>query len=518
MKKRRKSIVIAIPLCIIGVLAALCGWGYSRLSIQEEKADIDLYSLIPTDCRAILETKDVNALCKTIHGAYYVQEQGLPNVSYLLNEFIQHIEALASKQAHGLSTEMNSQLLVSFHQPGSTHDQVIYGRMGEGDMSLITQQLLQDKGATHAPKKLMYRGETITIYTLGREFVACYFKQGFFAISLQEKLIEQVIDALLEGKSAEKWATLDALRKQTKHNEQLSLYYLEEEAWRHFEIRMSADAIYLTSNQPPHRASNNEKMEHHIPVERTDGNLLPLSVKVMTQSALPHTLHSTHMESSTKPNLSQILGELEVREVTSVLFSPTDTTLAGLLILPLEENKHTALRQALRHPLRAVQRPSVWRNNQATPIWQCEVDTTLASLLIQPCTSLGLPAEWWISVSNSHLLMSTNRETLKSYIVEKHTNTVQVTGKTNLHIFKQCLADLAEEADYTLVANMNYLIKEGDKFTSTWSDEFPMMTTFSARYPDFFKHFMLSTQYISQGEETHTQLILSFHREENLSY
>ena len=148
---------------------------------------------------------------------------------------------------------MNRQLLVSFHHPGTTHDQVIYGRFGNGDISSINKLIQKSIGNTHNPKKQTYKGEEIIIYPIGKDFLACYIQPGFFAASFQKKLIEQVIDTYQNENSVSQNESFISLGKQRKHNEQLSLYLHPEgnnQAWQHYEIRMSRIILRASSVRP----------------------------------------------------------------------------------------------------------------------------------------------------------------------------------------------------------------------------------------------------------------------------
>lgn len=498
--EKKKIYTFIIPLCTIVVLATFCWWGYNRLSLQEEQTEVDLYALVPADCEAVIETKDINALHKTLHNSHYISQYGMLNVSALLNLLTDNLETIVQQQAHGLSTEMNRQLLVSFHQPGSTHDQVIYGRFGNGDIASITRLMQQSIGVTHAPKKLTYKGEKIIIYPLGRDFLACYFKPGFFAVSLQKKLIEKVIDAYTGEKSLRDLPAFKSMDRQTKHTEQLSLYLPAKEGkdnpWRHFEIRLGTGAIYLTSSHTPIDTCQSPAGDTLI--ERTDGALLPKRVQMMVQRTFTPKADATE-----QPTLGNLLAECGCHEVTAILFSPTpaDTGHHQLLMLPLTADNAERVKQSLRHTSGTKRRPSIWTQGAAYPTWQCAEDSTLSNLFIQPTANDGC----WLGIYQNHLLASTNRETLQSYIMGAEDDPLSAT--TNQQAYVHCLDDLAEQANYTLVADMNDIVTNHPAIAENAS----MIPDFFFKHKDFFKHFMLSTQHINNGGQVNTQLILTLH-------
>lgn len=497
MGKKRIHILL-IPICAIAVLAAVCWWGYNRLSIQEEQADIDLYSLVPTNCEALLETKDINALHKTIQSSHYMSQYDWLNVSELLRLLTDNLETISQQQAHGLSTEMNRQLLVSFHHPGTVHDQVVYGRFGNGDIGSITYLMQKQLGSSHPPKSLTYKGEKIIIYPLGKDFLTCYFQPGFFAVSFQKKLIEEVIDAYKEGTSLGNNPAFNVLPKQTKHDEQLSLYLPPQEKdknWKHYEIRMNTSAIYLTSNQAIADTTDKHTSTHFM-LERTDGDNLPQRIQMMVQKSLyaPATPAS--------PTLANLLAENGCQEVTALLFSPThtDTTHHQLLMIPVPADKLEELKSALRHPLNIKRRTSIRTQGSAYPVWQCETDSTLHTYFIQsPVTG-----ECWISIYKNQLLTATDRETLQAYLAE--TEDKSPNASTNHEAYQICLGDLAEQANCTLVADMNDIIINHPAI----AEDNPIIPPFFFKHKDFFKHFMLATQQINTGGQMNIQVILTY--------
>ncbi len=499
--EKKRIYTFVVPMCIVMLLGAVCWWGYTRLSLQEEQADVDLYTLVPTDCEALLETKDISALQKNIDGSHYIRQYGVLNVSDLLNLLTNNIGTIAKQQAHGLSAEMNRQLLVSFHKPGSTHDQVIYGRLGNGDIGSITRLMQQSTGTTHTPKKVTYKGEQIVIYPLGKDFLACYFKPGFFAVSLQKKLVEKVIDAYTTEKSLGKEPAFHPLHQQTKHNGHLSLYLPAKNGtgrrtWRLFEIRLGAEAIYLTGNHAP--TDTCQQMGNDTPVERTDGTLLPKHALMMVQESFTPKADTTG-----QLTLAGLLAENDCHEVTTILFSPTpsDTVTHQLLMLPLTTDNAERMRQSLRHPMEIRRRPSIRTPKAAFPTWQCAKDTTLHGLFIQhPHT-----AESWLTIYQNHLLVSTRREALQDYIMEME-NEAPHFAPTNQEAYVQCLSDLAEQANYTLVADMNGIVTHHPTIIG---NDTPI-PDFFVRHRDFFKHFMLAAQHICNGGQVNTQVILTY--------
>lgn len=507
MKKKQYTYIILA--CAAIILIAFSWWGYSQLSIQEKQADINLYTLVPADCEAILETNDLNALYKTIHNSNYVQQYNLLKVSDLVNLLTDNIETLSRQQAHGLSTEMNRQLLVSFHQPGSVRDQVIYGRFGNGDINSIYKLMQKSIKSTHTPKKLAYRGEEIIIYPIGKDFLACYVQPGFFAVSFQEKLIERVIDAYQQEKSVSKDNHFNTLRKQSKHNDQLSLFIHSDRGnhpWKHYEIRMNASAIYLTSNQAVADTTNYQADKESL-IERTDGTHLPQLIQLMAQIPFRKEVREDSIPTSAT-TLENILAENGCNEINLILFSqPTmpDTIHHQLLMAAIPMQHLGKMKSQLRTPLNAKRRTSMWIQGAAYPIWVCPTDSAISHYFLPQHTG----QELWLSIYKNYLLMATDKETLHNYLTEVTTSEEEnppYTLSNNKIVYQYCLGDLAEEANFTLVADLHDIIT---RHPDIMIDN-PLIPDFFFKHGDFFKHFMLSTQFIRTSGHISSQVILTY--------
>lgn len=504
--EKKKLFTYIIPACAAIILIAISWWGYTQLSFQEKQADIDLYTLVPADCEAILETNDINALYKSIYNSHYIQQYDYLQVSDLLNLLTNNIENLSRQQAHGLSTEMNRQLIISFHQPSTTRDQVIYGRFGHGDIHSINTLMQESIGSTHTPKKLKYKGEEIIIYPIGKDFLACYIQPGFFAVSFQEKLIEKVIDTYHQGNSVNKNKSFNSLHNQTKHDEQLSLYLHAEEnkhVWKHYEIRMNASAIYLTSNQSTKDTIS--KQSNTTPLlERTDGTNLPNRIQMMAQFPIGQTSIADSIASST--TLHKILIENECNEMNLILFSqPTspDTMHHQLLMVAIPMQHLDNLKSQLRFPLSAKRRASLWIQGNPYPIWQCPADTILNIYYLSEQTG----HEHWLSIYQNYLLIATDKETLQNYLTEVVNNQDNNTYANGNHIvYQYCLGDLAEKANFTMVADLSDIIN----YHPSIAENNPLIPSFFFKHKEFFKHFMLSRQFIHADGHISSQVILTY--------
>lgn len=508
--RRKKAYTILVSVLSIILLTLIIWWGYTNLSQKEVNADIDLYTLVPSDSKAILESKDFSTLQKNIHSSHFTEEYGLLHVSDLLNDFISYLENVSKQQAHGLSSEMSSQILVSFHHPNTTQDQVIYGRLGKNDKQLITDLINNHTTSKHSPKQLTYKGETITIYSFGKEFLACYFKPGFFAISLQEKLIEKVIDAYKEDSSIKENKSFNTLKNKNKHNEQLSLYFQTNnsiDTWNEYEIRMNSGAIYITGGYVESNITNllTANLITHTSLERIDDTDLPNHVQIMYQ--IPFTPNNNNFSNNTTNHtLENLLTIYDCQELDLIMFSPKggDDIAHQLIMMPLPENQMEDFKLKLRTSPYIYRKPSLWIKGIAHSVWQCTKDSILQHYFIQHPQK----TDYFLSVYKNKLLISDKKESILHYLTEVTDNTTnhQLDKYTNKILYTYCLNDLAENANFTFVADMNDIINHCLNSTTPT----PLLPDFFMKHKDFFKHFMLSIQLINTDGQINSQIILTY--------
>lgn len=495
---------IATSVSLILFLTAIISWGYTQLSVQEKQADIDLYTLIPAECDAILETRDINALYNNIRHSCFNREYNDLHVSELLSFLTGHLESFANQQAHGLSSEM-SQLLVSFHHPGSTYDQVVYGRMSESDKTFVKELMQRNISPQFPPKTLEYKGERITIYPLGKEFLACYFQPGFFAVSLQKNLIEKVIDAHKENRNVCSDARFERLRKGRKRNEPLTLYLHHPQTdihWMEFDIRMNAEAIYLTGGQATDDTC------------RIFGSPLQEQLALMSDAELPGHIQMMYQlpfvlakENDPAPHNGHTLEEWleanECREVDVIMFTPQaeEGTPQQLLTIPLTTESTALMRQELKRTRKAI--ASYWVQGQHYPVWSYEGGEQLPHYFITPPPV----RDYCLTFYKDKMLVATAPDILLSYLREM-TALPQTAWTHNRPLYQYCLNDLAEEANFTLVADMSDLMEE--PLDTLPAHPTRMLPTFFFKHKEFFRNFMLSTQFIYTNGQINTNLILTY--------
>ena len=193
--KLRVLIRIAVIVSIVLLCTGFGAYSFLRMNAVENQQDFNLFTLVPQDATAILETDRMADMMEDINGLYCSKDDHFLYVSDLFVYLKKYLNALVGDTPHGLSKQMNK-MLISFHEPDTPLNQVLYCSLGTGDYELVETFVRKYCSSTFPSKYFDYNGEEIRIYPMtdGR-FLAAYFTSDFLAVSFQKRLIEQVIDA-----------------------------------------------------------------------------------------------------------------------------------------------------------------------------------------------------------------------------------------------------------------------------------------------------------------------------------
>ena len=230
-------------------------YAFMRLDASSRNRDANLFSLVPDDCISVLESDNINAFLGEVPLLNYGRELERLQFPGLFSFLLNGLNEYTTLNAHGLSSQM-SRVLVSFHAPATPRDQVVYFGLGTADERMLADMLQEYAPSDFLPKTEDYRGETVVVYPLGDgEYLASYTQSGFLVISLQKRLIEQVIDARLDGTSLNDHPVFSkALAKKKSHNF-LTLYGrasampflpLGKDSWSEYDFHTTSDVLYLT--------------------------------------------------------------------------------------------------------------------------------------------------------------------------------------------------------------------------------------------------------------------------------
>lgn len=127
---------VLIRIAVIVSIVLLCtGFGAYSVPAHErggKPADFNLFTLVPQDATAVLETDRVADLMEDINGLHCSKDDHFLYVSELFAYLKKYLNTLVGDTPHGLSRQMNK-MLISFHEPDTPLNQVLYCSLGSGD-------------------------------------------------------------------------------------------------------------------------------------------------------------------------------------------------------------------------------------------------------------------------------------------------------------------------------------------------------------------------------------------------
>ncbi|WP_235816359.1 hypothetical protein [Bacteroides ihuae] len=291
---------VLIKVAVFSSILLLCaGFGlyfYFKLSAAQEKKDFNLYTLVPQDAHTIFETNDMASFIDNINKMSSSEDGNYLHVSRLFSMIQSHFQSLSGETAHGFSEQMNK-MLISFHAPDSDRDQVLYCCLGPNDDELLDSFIRKYCSRVYPSKSFDYRGEKIHIYSMiDGDFLSCYFTPEFLAVSYQKKLIEEVIDARVSGKSLLDDVAFRRVHTKNKVNSGASIYirmlhvpmgkvsdtipsFSMLGGWTEFDLRINASAVYLSgvSHNVDSCLTFMNALRCQAPVEGLSGDMLPVS-------------------------------------------------------------------------------------------------------------------------------------------------------------------------------------------------------------------------------------------------
>ncbi len=242
---------------VVSVLLFCLAVGYyafMRLGFAERNRAVDLFSLVPSASLAVLESDNMDAFLHEYPNCNYGSELEHFQFPGLFNFLVTGMNEYV---AHGGSSRMN-QLLVSFHEPATSRDQVLYFQVEAEGEQVLGDMLYEYLPSNFYPKEEEYRGEVIRIYPLSPdEFLSAYIDNGFVVLSYQKRLIEAVIDAQLDQEALADNPLFTRILERKKSAAVLTLYghapslpflKIESDCWSEYEFHLNSDVAYLTGN------------------------------------------------------------------------------------------------------------------------------------------------------------------------------------------------------------------------------------------------------------------------------
>lgn len=334
---------LSVSVSVLLFCLAVGFYAFTRLDMTERNREVNLYSLVPADCQSVLESENITDLLNILPTLNYGEELTRLQFPGLFEFLLHHLNEYAINNAHGLSSQM-SHMMVSFHQPNTIRDQVLYFRIGDSDHQLLEDMLQEYAPANFLPKVEKYRGKTITIYPLGQdEFLATYIGPGYMVLSFEKRLIEQVIDAKRNKSSLNEDVVFAKILQKKKSHSFLTLYThsnslpykeLDNRSWSEFEFHLNSDVLYLTGEIYEQDSNLSELDNRHHLVDNTwvnEENLFISTSKDSTQVFIESVSDSLEDGDSTLfnqcvANLSREAVFTMVADMEEIINNPTTFT------------------------------------------------------------------------------------------------------------------------------------------------------------------------------------------------
>jgi hypothetical protein len=232
-------------------------YGLDRLAVANQNRERNLYEFVPGDCVGVMESDNVAFYMGLLPQMNYASKIEKLHDMELFGFIFGRLDEYATNKAHGLSSQM-SRMFVSFHNPGTSRDQVVYFRTGFGEDKILVDMLKDNLKSDFRPKKEKYRGKTLTIYPLNdQDYLTTYSEDDVLVVSYQKRLVEQVIDAREDKHSLEQDEVFVRAQNSKKNRHYLTFYsrgtavpYLSSDStsWSEYDLHFTSDVVYLSGD------------------------------------------------------------------------------------------------------------------------------------------------------------------------------------------------------------------------------------------------------------------------------
>ena len=518
-------------LLVFLIIAIIAGGAYCFILLNEKEraADIDLYTLVPNDSFAIVETDNAGLLINCLDNAAYTEKIADLHISKLLESFKNNLQSISDSKAHGFSKQMN-RMLLSFHQPNNARNQILYCQLKNGDEKFIEEYIKQNTSEQYPPKRFNYRNEEIIIYPVNAtEFLACYYQPEFLAISFEKQLIEKVIDTYLDETSILNDEYFSSIVKRNKINMEATIYQKgkklqigEENAdvkiqrvahWVELNIKLNPDVIYLSGTcfDPDTCRSLNNAIKQQEPTEILSGKKIPSNTYLVTQASITNV----------RPILTTFIGETCLTDRSSTdrqhndscfyqfMQSQAGSSISILMFGDTEkiENQHAIAMLQLKNPSEAgmelKQQINAMNFKQTYPkgIHVHQYYPVLAMPNIQILENFTtLTSEYYYTCFyDDMLLIAADTESIKQYLQMIDEGKV----KEGEPLFDECHSHLASESNLLLIARMDRLVTMPSIYRQ-------VMPSFFYQHMEFFQHFVLIAQFTESDDIIYPTFIMKY--------
>lgn len=537
--KLRTLMKIAVISSVVLLCTGFVMYSFFRLSAAENKTDFDLYTLVPPTTTAVLETDDLAGLIQDVNELTCSKDHHFLYISRLFSLLKQHLYTLLEDTPHGLSRQMNK-VLLSFHEPDNDRNQVLYCSLGSGDYELVEKFLTKYCSSTFPSKIFDYKGEDIRIYPMpDGTFLACYFTSRFLVVSYQKKLVEEVINARLSGKSLLKEVGFEAVHADKKTNVAAAVYVRMQSlemgkltdgvrsqaslgGWTEFEMKLKDNALYFsgTSHDTDTCLTFMNMLRKQQAVQGFPDDILPATTFFFSKRSVSDlrgmfaftaeqeyaTVTYSDYIKSRDEELLRYLEENGGQEIMTCLFHPTaDTVAYPAAVMSISVADAPGAEWVLKNLIAtapgeeggpAAPRPAFCRTASGTyPFYVVPRNTLFTQLTGITESALYVYACFYAG----RLLLAPDAESLTAYIgqIEKRQ---LLDGNV---AYEEGLSGLSDTYHFMLVADLAAVFAQPENYVR-------LVPSFFFRNATFFRHFILSTQFTCADGVVYPNVVLLY--------
>lgn len=542
--KLRTIMKIAVISSIVLLCTGFAMYSYFKISAAGNRNDFNLYALVPPTTTAVLETDDMAGLVQDINELNCSKDHHFLYISQLFSVLKLHLYTMLEETPHGLSRQMNKMLL-SFHEPDNDRNQVLYCSLGSGDYEMV-EKFIEKYCSSNFPSKMFnYKEEEIRIYPMiDGSFLAVYVTSRFLAVSFQKKLIEQVIDTYLSGKSLLRDQSFGAVHEGKKVNAAATIYTRMHSldmgkmtdgirsraslgGWTEFDMQMKDQTIYFsgTSHDTDTCLTFMNMLRKQQSVEGFPGDVLPATTfffskrsvsnlqamfNFTAEQAYAMATYSDYIKARDE-ELFRYLNENGGVELMTCLFERTgaDTVAHPAAIMSLPVRNVMEAERLLKNLIKEAPAeedfltvPSIRYRSvglKSNSLYLLPRNTLLAQL-----TGITESALYtYACFHEGHLLLAPDAESLSLYI--RHLEKGEVIGAVSA--FEEGMSDLSRMYSFMLVANLDAVFAQPENYVR-------LVPSFFFRNQDFFRHFTLSAQFTCADGVISPNVILTYKGEQ----
>lgn len=536
--KLRTVMKIAVISSVVLLCTGFAMFSFFKLSAAEDRDEFNLYKLVPPTASAVFETDDLAGFMQDIDELSCSKNHQFLYVSKLFSYLKVHLDKVLDDIPHGLSRQMNK-VLLSFHQPDNDRNQVLYCSLSSDDKELVEKFIQKYTSASYPSKTFEYKGEEICIYPMADgDFLACYYTPEFLTLSYQKKLIEEVIDARLSRESLLHDSSFVEVHTPKKNSVAATLYIRMNSldmgkmtdhtharaslgGWTEFDMKMHGNIIYFSgvSHDSDTCFTFMNMLRRQQPVRGFPGDILPASTFFFSKrsvSDLASMLRFTKRQEygattysgfirERDEELSRYLQENGEHDLMTCLFQRGDTLTQPAAVMSVPVRDVTEAERLLRRLIEGVSLEEsmppmpratfCYTDSKAYPLYVLPRNTLFTQLTGITKSALYVYATFY----GGRLLLAPDPDSLSRYI--HFLNKGEVLEGTSAYV--EGANGLSDSYNFMLMADFADIFRQPENYVR-------LVPSFFFRSSDFFRHFILCTQFTCTDGVVYPNVVLLY--------